>query len=1633
MIVEDESAHAEAIRRALKRSGTVWETRVTSSLKEYREAVASRAPDIVLIDLNLPDGRAVDILTAPPEDGPFPIIIMTGSGDEKTAVEVMKSGALNYIVKSPEAFAESPRTLVRTLREWSLLKKAKQKDEELRQSEERYRTITENMTDTVWVMDMGLKNTYISPSVIKTRGFTLDELNTLPLEKQLTPQSLAIVGRVMAEEMTPERLADKDMTISRSMELEFYRKDGSTFWGDIVMTLVRDAEGRPKEIIGVGRDITERNKANEALRKAAVEWRTTFDSITDLISIHDADYRIVRVNKAFADFLEMSPKDLIGRLCYEVIHGTKEPPPFCPHRKALETKKSIEEEIYEPQRGIFIHLTDSPIMNEKGDVVGSVHVMKNITERKRADDALKESEEKYRSLVENINDVVFNIDLNGKIVYISPVAEAITGYSVDEYKEKNLAEFIHPEDLPRAISGFERSLKGIKGETEFRAITKNGSYRYLRSSSNPIVEAGSVVGLTGLITDITERKQAEQALRESEEKHRTILHTIEDGYFEVDLKGSFTSFNESMRGMLGYDQKEMAGLNYRQYMDKETAEKVFLTFNEVFRTGIPAKTMGWRLTRKDGATIDIETSISLKRDNSGVPTGFFGIARDISGRRRMEEALRQSEAFTKAVLDNLPVGIAVNSIDPTVTFDYMNDNFPRFYRTTREKLVGPDAFWSAVYEEPEFREQIKKRVLDDCAGGDPARMYWADIPITRTGQETSFVTAGNIPVPDKPLMISTVWDVTERKRAEEALLASETRYRSLFEAAKDGILILDADTGRIVDVNPFIKTMLGYSHEELLGKELWEISVFKDIAANKENFLELKEKGYIRYEDLPLQTRDGRSISVEFVSNVYLVNHAKVVQCNIRDITGEKRAKEALKKEQQDILLILNSSPVIIFYIDKEGKFIRVNKTFAEALKMPGEEIIGKTVYDLYTPKVAQGMADDNQEVIKSGRPKLNIIEFYESAGGIRWVRTDKVPIYDENNRVIGLAGFAEDITERMRAEEELKKSQERYRELVENIEDIVYVTDGTGKVIFLNNAFERISGYTQQEMLRKNYMELLTPESRKEVLELFKKQKKGRDLGVFEMSFFDKDRTVKTIEVRERHIFEGGRIVEVHGLGRDVTDRKRAEEALRDSEEKFRSLFRTSRDFLSISNLEGTITEVNDAALEFFGYSSEEIPRTRMHDLYADPEDRQRFINAVLENGYILNKEIRMKKKDGEIINALVTANLIRDSHGNPIGLFGSARDITERKKMEQQLLQSEKLSAVGTMISGVAHELNNPLTSIIGNAQLLAKRDVPEDIKSKLNVILKESIRSSKIVGGLLAFAREHKPERKMIGINDILMESLKLREYDLRVSNIDTRTSLSDDLPETFADPFQLQQVFINLINNARDAIAVREEGALVIRTYRKGESILIEFEDNGPGISAGLVKKIFDPFFTTKEVGKGTGLGLSIAYGIIKEHGGTILVESRPGKGAKFIVTIPITKGAQPVKKKANAPEKTPPGARTVLVVEDEASLRDLLADALTESGFFVEAASAGEEAIRLLETRKYDAVLSDIKMPGVGGRELYLYIQKHHPEIAEKIVFMTGDILSKDTQSFLQITNNRFIEKPFNVDALVALLNDMLSE
>jgi CheY-like chemotaxis protein len=362
----------------------------------------------------------------------------------------------------------------------------------------------------------------------------------------------------------------------------------------------------------------------------------------------------------------------------------------------------------------------------------------------------------------------------------------------------------------------------------------------------------------------------------------------------------------------------------------------------------------------------------------------------------------------------------------------------------------------------------------------------------------------------------------------------------------------------------------------------------------------------------------------------------------------------------------------------------------------------------------------------------------------------------------------------------------------------------------------------------------------------------------------------------------------------------------------------------------------------------------------------------------------------------------------------------------MELKAQITSRLASVGEMAAGVAHEINNPLTGITGYAQLLMDReDVPPDIRQDLKAINEGAQRVAGIVQRLLAFSRQTKPERKLVDINELVESTLVLRAYHLRVNNIEVITKLAPDLLETVVDPGQIQQVLLNLIVNAETEMKLAHgKGKLTITTKKTDNTIKICVKDNGPGIKPEAMDKIFDPFFTTREVGQGTGLGLSLCYGIVTEHNGKIYAESQPGKGATFIVELPVVtevkppKPAEPVVKKPHKKVKA-----RILVVDDEQVVRDVVNRVLTGEGHKVETVDNAADALKKIESQKYDLMLVDIKMPGMSGVTLYKRIQKIDESLAWRVVFITGDVMGADTKKFLSETKVAHIEKPFDAERL----------
>ncbi len=630
-----------------------------------------------------------------------------------------------------------------------------------------------------------------------------------------------------------------------------------------------------------------------------------------------------------------------------------------------------------------------------------------------------------------------------------------------------------------------------------------------------------------------------------------------------------------------------------------------------------------------------------------------------------------------------------------------------------------------------------------------------------------------------------------------------------------------------------------------------------------------------------------------------------------------------------------------------------------------------------------------------------------------------------------------------------LTASEEKYRDLVENAPEIIFKMDNHGRFLHVNKMGLETLGYTAKEMISMYLFDLVADENGSNIKKQYDVSVKLRKDNNLIMTLLTKDGNRLDAEIICSIQYDS--ILKdyiVRAFVRDVTVRRTLEKRIFEYQARLKSLLKEKTQKLSETEKEmynqrkfldaliqntnvyvvtitskGEIVFVNSALEKRFGYTLAEvlgksvidvfIPQDKIEELF---DDIQMLLSGKKEEQI----EIPFASRDHQVRDILWIVTYLKDEWNtiSNINLFGY--DVTEQKILKEQLIQAEKMSSVGTMISGVAHELNNPLSIIMNFTELMLMCDnLSKGATSRLRHIIDASQRCTRIVENLLTFATKRKTVRRgqYLSINDVLKDALELKINDFRVNNIEVEQSFSQALPKTMADRVQLMQVFINLINNAYDAMKTAHgRGVLTIRTIQRGDKIVAEFEDSGPGILE--PEKVFTPFYTTKEVGKGTGLGLAVSYGIIKEHGGAI-VGKNCQKGALFTVTLPIKAQInKEIKQPATKKDYNLQGLR-LLLVEDEIGIAESCSELLTTKGCQVTPVSSTRDAIQAIQGGQFDIVIMDLKMPGeISGIQFYEWMVSFVPVLKEKVILMTGDTLSPEYRIFIEKSNVPVITKPF---------------
>jgi len=608
-----------------------------------------------------------------------------------------------------------------------------------------------------------------------------------------------------------------------------------------------------------------------------------------------------------------------------------------------------------------------------------------------------------------------------------------------------------------------------------------------------------------------------------------------------------------------------------------------------------------------------------------------------------------------------------------------------------------------------------------------------------------------------------------------------------------------------------------------------------------------------------------------------------------------KRAEKELRESEERYRSLVKNVSLGVFRStpSKHGEFIEVNPAMEYITGYSRDELLKMHISQLYDKPVGRERFIERAAGVKGKIAQE--ISFRRKDGKRIIVSDTKTSVRDKNGKIMYFDGILEDITERKLAEEQLRQSEERLKIYLESAPDGVYITDLKGTFLYGNKKAEEIIGYKREELINQSFLkaDLLRKGYFRKAIALLGLNAMGKSTGPDEFKLKRKDKKSVWVEINTTPIKQNGETIVV-GFVRDITERKRVEEELKESEERYRALYEGTYDIVQSVDKNGKFLYVNPSWLRTLGYTREELPKIKLYDiLHSKSIDYcNKMYKKIIDGKSVHDLRAIFVTKEGRAVQVEGSAvPYIVD--GKVVATQGFFHDVTERKKMEEHLMVADRLASIGKLASGVAHELNNPLTGVIGFSELLMEKDVDNEVKEDIAIIHHEAVRAAEVVKNLLTFARKHAPLRQPTNINSIIASVLGLRAYEYKVNNIKIITSFASNLPMIIADSFQLQQVILNIIINAEYAMDEAHKGGILkITTEREGNNINISFADNGTGISEKNMKHLFDPFFTTKGVGRGTGLGLSICHGIVTEHGGRVYARSELGKGTTFIVELPV---------------------------------------------------------------------------------------------------------------------------------------------
>jgi len=1504
-----------------------------------------------------------------------------------------------------------------------------------------------------------LEQTEMLESIFRQLPFPLGVIDSNRRFIQMSDAALALFGytqEAMAGQSTRMiyvsdeafEQAGQQLYLSKSLSpiiADLCTQSGVEFRGRIQLSPLYDASHQLKGYLVAFEDVTEQLKYIERLHR----YERMVSASSDALIFIDRDHVYQAVNEAYLKLWQKQPHEVIGRNIREIVGETfyrqfSEPALIRCFRG--ESVILPVTQVQYPGGTTFVEATHNPYWDVDGTISGVLITLRDVSQRQLAEQAAIESEQRFQQACEFAEFAVWELDVASRRPVEDRMLRRLLGYDdTDRFDSLEAWLSLVPEpDHQMMTVGFERILENPEGiaRLECRARRKDGGLVHIESLVNEVEKAGQR-RLLGMSRDITRLVEERERLSQFER----MTQATADGLALVDRRHVYLAVNQLYLEFHGLSREEIEGRSVRELLGDAVYFETIKPMLDEGLAGREVKYEDWFDYPQQGRR-RMEITYTPYRDEVGEVSGLLVTSHDITERHLAEQALQESEAKFRAIFEHAPVGVGL--LDETdgrvidintngaLMLGYSRDEIMQMRPWDVTEGLTPEEFFSSWQI---IRQKGRARFESTHIKKDGTRIQ-------------VLIHANSMTLQGRPVQLMTVVDITRQKELEARLREQERQYRTLVESTSAILFSADPESFRFTFVSQEAESLLGYPPEQWMDEADFWISHMhpEDRQWAPEFCMKSTRERQDHNFDYRMIAADGRMVWLHDVTSVVMDGERVVSLVGVMvDITEHKRAEE----ERRQLAEIVEQSADAILLTDTDFHITYINEAF--------HRLYGYSLADLQGQKPEILNAETNAEEIHpqiygallAGERVYRELLNRRKDGSLFSCQHTISPLRNEAGEIIAYMSSQRDVSKRVAAERALRLSEERWQYALEGADEGVWDWNMETDQVYFSQRWKAMLGYEEGEISEgfDEWESRVHPDDvagAKARLEGYLRGDASQ--YVSEHRMLCKDGSVRWIlsrgEVKEWT--PQGKPRRMIGTHQDITRRKEAENALRQSEEKYRQIVETAQEGIWVIDSRRMTTFVNPSMARMLGYKEMEMLDRSLHDFMDEASSKlaEPWL-AACGQGQASVHDCRFRHKAERDVWTSVSINPLFDEKGVYIGAMSMIDDVSETRSLQDALISVQKMEAVGQLTGGIAHDFNNILGSILGFTELAQDRfgAQHEKLRDYLHQIETAGGRARDLIRQLMIFSRgENTQAATSIPLAPLVKEIVRMLG-PMMPAKVEIRIQLPQDSPYVTIDPLHVQQMLMNLCINARDAIVdaglitialttrkVRKEHCSICSQTLHGEWVSLQVSDTGRGIPADLQGEIFQPFVTSKGVGEGSGMGLAVVRGILRSYNAHLKVTSVTGQGASFEILLPPSHAdltASDEHRQQHDPQFSLQG-RKILVVDDEVQILAYLDAFLSEFGAEVVCCANGAQALgRFVRAAgQFDLVISDEAMPGMNGSELVKQLRALGSEVPVILCSGYSEIQPESQAQVQKIVAQ--LQKPVDKATLLAVLGPLFS-